>query len=97
MRTGSSIFGGANKKLHDAVSKHNILWVDILEDTKKSFILVKELANQYWRCRMGYSFIHRGGHIEVVDAMGRFVLSADTIAEAHKELAKELEASRKIE
>lgn len=30
---------------------------------------------------MGYSFIHRGGHIEVVDAMGRFVLSADTIAE----------------
>lgn len=46
---------------------------------------------------MGYSFIHRGGHIEVVDAMGRFVLSADTIAEAHKELAKELEASRKIE
>lgn len=46
---------------------------------------------------MGCSFIHRGGHIEVVDAMGRFVLSADTIAEAHKELAKELEASRKIE
>lgn len=46
---------------------------------------------------MGYSFIHRGGHIEVVDAMGQFVLSADTIAEAHKELAKELEASRKIE
>lgn len=38
---------------------------------------------------MGYSFIHRGGHIEVVDAMGRFI--------AHKELAKELEASRKIE
>lgn len=37
---------------------------------------------------MGYSFIHRGGHIEVVDAMGRFVLSADTIAEAHKELAR---------
>ena len=65
---------------------------------KKSFILVKELANQYWGgCRMGYSFIHRGGHIEVVDAMGRFVLSADTIAEAHKELAKELEASKKIE
>jgi hypothetical protein len=64
---------------------------------KKSFILAKELANQYWRCHMGYSFIHRGGHIEVVDAMGRFVLSADTIAEAHKELAKELEASRKIE
>lgn len=24
---------------------------------------------------MSYSFIHRGGHIEVVDAMGRFVLS----------------------
>lgn len=46
---------------------------------------------------MSYSFIHRGGHIEVVDAMGRFVLSADTIAEAYKELAKELEASRKIE
>lgn len=46
---------------------------------------------------MSYSFIHRGGHIEVVDSMGRFVLSADTIAEAYKELAKELEASRKIE
>lgn len=46
---------------------------------------------------MGYSFIHCGGHIEVVDAMGRFILSADTIAEVHKELAKELEASRKIE
>lgn len=46
---------------------------------------------------MSYSFIHRGGHIEVVDAVGRFVLSADTIAEAYKELAKELEASRKIE
>ena len=38
---------------------------------------------------MSYSFIHRGGHIEVVDAMGRFVLSADTIAEAHKGRRKE--------
>lgn len=37
---------------------------------------------------MSYSFIHRGGHIEVVDAMGRFVLSADTIAEAYKGVGK---------
>ena len=46
---------------------------------------------------MSYSFINLVVNFYVVEAMGRFFLSADTLAEAYKELAKELEASRKIE
>lgn len=31
---------------------------------------------------MSYNMVNRGGHIEVWDECGRFVLSADTIGEA---------------
>lgn len=32
---------------------------------------------------MLYNLVNRGGHIEVLDDCGRFVLSADTIGEAN--------------
>ena len=35
---------------------------------------------------MLYNLVNRGGHIEVLDDCGRFVLSADTIGEANLEL-----------
>lgn len=35
---------------------------------------------------MSYNIINRGGHIEVWDEYGRFVLSADTIGEAKRDL-----------
>lgn len=35
---------------------------------------------------MDYNMVNRGGHIEVLDECGRFVLSADTIGEAKKDL-----------
>lgn len=35
---------------------------------------------------MDYSFNNRGGHIEVLDAAGRFMFSADTLSEAYREL-----------
>ena len=35
---------------------------------------------------MLYNLVNRGGHIEVLDDCGRFVLSADTIGEANREL-----------
>lgn len=35
---------------------------------------------------MFYNLVNRSGHIEVLDDRGRFVLSADTIGEAHREL-----------
>lgn len=35
---------------------------------------------------MLYNLVNRGGHIEVLDDYGRFVLSADTIGEANREL-----------
>ena len=33
-----------------------------------------------------YEFRNVRGHIEVYDAAGRFLFSADTVAEAHQEL-----------
>lgn len=35
---------------------------------------------------MSYNMVNRGGHIEVWDECGRFVLSADTIGEAKRDL-----------
>lgn len=35
---------------------------------------------------MSYNMVNRGGHIEVWDECGRFVLSADTIWEAKRDL-----------
>lgn len=35
---------------------------------------------------MSYNMVNRGGHIEVWDECGRFVLSADTIGEATRDL-----------
>ena len=35
---------------------------------------------------MLYNLVNRGGNIEVLDDCGRFVLSADNIGEANREL-----------
>lgn len=35
---------------------------------------------------MIYNMVNRGGHIEVWDECGRFVLSADTVGEAKRDL-----------
>lgn len=37
---------------------------------------------------MEYNFLNRAGHIEVIDCYGRFVFSADTVAEARREIAE---------
>lgn len=46
---------------------------------------------------MEYSIVHCGGHIEIVDICGRFILSADTVAEARHELAEELKSGKNTE
>ena len=35
---------------------------------------------------MSYSMVNRGGHIEGWDECGKFVLSADTVGEAKRDL-----------
>lgn len=35
---------------------------------------------------MEYDFRYRGGHVEVYDHNGKFLVSADTISEANREL-----------
>lgn len=43
---------------------------------------------------MDYRMVYCRGHIEVVDFAGRFVLSADTVAEAYRELSEERKDER---
>ena len=35
---------------------------------------------------MNFDFINRNGHVEVYDSLGRFMFSADNMAEAEREL-----------